>query len=379
MTLVHVDLRRPDVTTDEPSEGMIELAPYRRVTVTEGDDTYIRLPEPFRVRLVEGQADVDLAPTGADWCWIAVERVAKGERRYVVVPDSATEIDYADLVDVDPATLEPTAQPEAAWTIELAEANTKVTAAEAAALEASTSSVTALEAAVEASSAAAAATSAVLDLGTEVEGKADAAAVTTALASKADVAALAAKADQTAVDTALAAKANAADVTTALASKASTAALAALDASVEERVEDAVEAHTPGMELGYVERTSNFTTTATTAGAGSIIPTFSVTVVGQGRPVDFECYLPQVFHSVANTAVLCYLTITTGGVAANVPYTSISSARTDAGEAVILRRRRILTAGVSYTATVNVYGLAAGTTTVAGATSTYPFLSAVSR
>ena len=31
------------------------------------------------------------------------------------MPDSVATLDYADLVDVDPATLDPTAEPEAAW------------------------------------------------------------------------------------------------------------------------------------------------------------------------------------------------------------------------------------------------------------------------
>ena len=44
-----------------------------------------------------------------------VERTPRGKTRYVLVPDSVATLDYADLVDVDPATLDPTAVPEAAW------------------------------------------------------------------------------------------------------------------------------------------------------------------------------------------------------------------------------------------------------------------------
>ena len=73
------------------------------------------LPASFTVRLVGGEALLHLAPTGAGWCWQIVERTPRGKTRYVLVPDSVATLDYADLVDVDPATLEPSAEPEAAW------------------------------------------------------------------------------------------------------------------------------------------------------------------------------------------------------------------------------------------------------------------------
>lgn len=67
------------------------------------------------MRLVGGEALLHLAPTGAGWCWQIIERTPRGKTRYVLVPDSVATLDYADLVDVDPATLEPSAEPEAAW------------------------------------------------------------------------------------------------------------------------------------------------------------------------------------------------------------------------------------------------------------------------
>ena len=73
------------------------------------------LPAGFTVRLVGGEALLHLAPTGAGWCWQIIERTPRGKTRYVLVPDSPTVVDYADLVDVDPLTLDPTAKPEAAW------------------------------------------------------------------------------------------------------------------------------------------------------------------------------------------------------------------------------------------------------------------------
>ena len=73
------------------------------------------LPASFTVRLVGGEALLHLAPTGAGWCWQIIERTPRGKTRYVLVPDSVATLDYADQVDVDPLTLDPTAEPEAAW------------------------------------------------------------------------------------------------------------------------------------------------------------------------------------------------------------------------------------------------------------------------
>ena len=81
----------------------------------EGPDR-LRLPASMPpVRLVGGEALLHLAPTGAGWCWQIIERTPHGKTRYVLVPDSVATLDYADLVDVDPLTLDPTAEPEAAW------------------------------------------------------------------------------------------------------------------------------------------------------------------------------------------------------------------------------------------------------------------------
>ena len=67
------------------------------------------------MRLVGGEALLHLAPTGAGWCWQIIERTPCGKTRYVLVPDSVATLDYADLVDVDPLTLDPAAEPDAAW------------------------------------------------------------------------------------------------------------------------------------------------------------------------------------------------------------------------------------------------------------------------
>ena len=100
--------------------GHLECRPW----APDADGARLHLEAPDRlllpasmppVRLVGGEALLHLAPTGAGWCWQIIERTPRGKTRYVLVPDSVATLDYADLVDVDPATLAPTAVPEAAW------------------------------------------------------------------------------------------------------------------------------------------------------------------------------------------------------------------------------------------------------------------------
>ena len=100
--------------------GHLECRPW----APDADGARLHLEAPDRlllpvsmppVRLVGGEALLHLAPTGAGWCWQIIERTPRGKTRYVLVPDSVATLDYADLVDVDPLTLDPTAEPEAAW------------------------------------------------------------------------------------------------------------------------------------------------------------------------------------------------------------------------------------------------------------------------
>ena len=109
------------VPADEvAAAGHLECRPY----APDPDGARLHLEAPDRlllpasmppVRLVGGETLLHLAPTGAGWCWRIIERTPHGKTRYVLVPDSVATLDYADLVDVDPLTLDPTAEPEAAW------------------------------------------------------------------------------------------------------------------------------------------------------------------------------------------------------------------------------------------------------------------------
>lgn len=118
-------------------------------------------------------------------------------------------------------------------------------------------------------------------------------------------------------------------------------------------------------ELGYAERTSNDTTTNATFGnvGSNKISGLSVTVVGEGKPVMVEFYCSSAIHSVTDTAAGVVLLIngaTTGGQQGYV------EAKTS--EALIMRRRLVLTAGTSYTFEIGKFIVAAGTGTyLAGA------------
>lgn len=117
MTLVHFHL------TDAEGSGLsggVSLVPTRRVTVRDA----IRLPVAQTVKLTAGEATMEVMPSTTQWVWRASELVAAGATRYVEVPDSAQTVEYAGLVDVDPATLDQSSETVAAppsppWTSRL--------------------------------------------------------------------------------------------------------------------------------------------------------------------------------------------------------------------------------------------------------------------
>lgn len=111
MTLVTVDLGKPEAEGVLPDDTRVGFQPTRRRYA----GTTVVLPKAFSVVPVGGVAVVELSPTGADWCWRITEYAGQaGIIRHVAVPD-ADSADYVDLIDVDPATLAPAAEPVAAW------------------------------------------------------------------------------------------------------------------------------------------------------------------------------------------------------------------------------------------------------------------------
>ncbi|MCI0687554.1 MAG: hypothetical protein L0Y54_10010 [Sporichthyaceae bacterium] len=118
MTTVRVDLRQPD---GSPAAGSLTWVPTRRLTTA----AHILLPAPFSVALAAGVANVAVVATDdpaypVEWAWKVTEHGPPGvTTRHVLVPTSGSPLEYAALQDVDPATLDPTAQAPAAWTVAL--------------------------------------------------------------------------------------------------------------------------------------------------------------------------------------------------------------------------------------------------------------------
>lgn len=114
MTTVLMNFKRPRADgVDYPARGYVQWTPTARRDM-EG---YILLPKPFKTNLVEGEAEVELLPTTSQWYWKA-EEVFEGLREqvfYYVVPDSLTDIDYDDLIQINPETGGSGTVPSAAW------------------------------------------------------------------------------------------------------------------------------------------------------------------------------------------------------------------------------------------------------------------------
>jgi hypothetical protein len=118
MTQVRIALDVPGSAGDVRATGDIRATPTRRRTVGDA----IVLPAPFSATLVDGVVTVEMAATSSDWCWRVDEVMPYGvasSTRFVAVPQSDLTLGYEDLVDVDPDTLDPAAEPEAAWNLAL--------------------------------------------------------------------------------------------------------------------------------------------------------------------------------------------------------------------------------------------------------------------
>lgn len=72
MTMVHIRLRAPTNGGTRAGVGMVVFQPSARHT----DDASVVLPDTFTVVLdEEGEATVDIQPTGPNWCWKTDEQV----------------------------------------------------------------------------------------------------------------------------------------------------------------------------------------------------------------------------------------------------------------------------------------------------------------
>ena len=113
MTQVHVAIGRPGPYGRMPLVGDVTFSRSKRTS----DGAWVVLPIEFSERLILGECTVDLEPTKLGECWIVGEPTTQGRKRSILVPDVSDDevLEYSSLPDVDPATLEPSAEPEAAW------------------------------------------------------------------------------------------------------------------------------------------------------------------------------------------------------------------------------------------------------------------------
>ncbi|UVK58679.1 minor tail protein [Arthrobacter phage Argan] len=101
--------------TYPPVEGVLIWTPTRRRVVAGMPDKII-MPIGFKVPITGGVITVNVAPSGIDWVW-RVDELVKGMSRvisYKAVPDQE-EIDFTELVSVNPLSLSPLAEPEPIW------------------------------------------------------------------------------------------------------------------------------------------------------------------------------------------------------------------------------------------------------------------------
>lgn len=121
MTKINFDFGKPS------AGGIVDLSNATvRVIPTERfrNDSRIVVREGFEVALdAKGKATVTVPPTDNTFCYevtIGLDADLWKFRRYVTVPDSATAVEFADLVDVDSDTLAPALNTGAALTYLLA-------------------------------------------------------------------------------------------------------------------------------------------------------------------------------------------------------------------------------------------------------------------
>lgn len=119
MTVVNIDFRNSQRVG---LDGTLRFRVGRRIHIDapgDGVDDFLILPQGFEVTISGGVGSTDIFPDdGVTYCWVVDEEMGPGSRtRFVHIPQSSSALDYGDLQDIDPATLEPDAEPEAAWWI----------------------------------------------------------------------------------------------------------------------------------------------------------------------------------------------------------------------------------------------------------------------
>ena len=121
MTKINFDFGKPSAGgIVDLSNATVSVIPTERFR----NDSRIVVREGFEVALdAKGKATVTVPPTDNTFCYevtIGLDTDLWKFRRYVSVPDSATAVEFADLVDVDASTLAPALNNGAALTYLLA-------------------------------------------------------------------------------------------------------------------------------------------------------------------------------------------------------------------------------------------------------------------
>lgn len=107
MTQIHISIRKPKTGGLDPVTGTMRFRPVRRHFDAAKN---LIIAASFDANLSEtGELTVDLLPTTPAFVWQVVELADSPQAytRYVEVPNSQTEVEYADLVEVDPASFVP--------------------------------------------------------------------------------------------------------------------------------------------------------------------------------------------------------------------------------------------------------------------------------
>ena len=107
MTQIHISIRKPKTGGLDPVTGTLRFRPVRRHFDAAKN---LIIAASFDADLSEdGELTVDLLPTTPAFVWQVVELADSPQAftRYVEVPNSQTEVEYADLVEVDAGTFVP--------------------------------------------------------------------------------------------------------------------------------------------------------------------------------------------------------------------------------------------------------------------------------
>lgn len=121
-TRVRIDLRTAD---GAPVTGVLHWTPTRRLVA----DDHVVLPAAVSTALRGEPAVAEVIPTDSQeydagrWCWRVDEYVRGGDgtTRHVLIPTVHGDLtlEYAALIDIDPASLQPAAQPQPLWQVQL--------------------------------------------------------------------------------------------------------------------------------------------------------------------------------------------------------------------------------------------------------------------